>query len=219
MQTNVTFTPPAEVQADWLIVCVFEEDALPTPTAALDAALKGALSRLRQSGDITGKAGELVQLLDVTGIAARRVLVTGLGKRAEADHAAVVDAAATAARAVTGKQLDRLALLLPDTVAGLGAETLALAAGVGLSQGSHGPGLRRTRPDRFTPREFCLVAPAGAGEAEVRRGAQRAAVEGAAVELARELVNTPPCDLYPETFAERARHVAQAAGLECAVLG
>src|SRR5262249_48841945 len=202
----VTFTPPAEVQADWLIVCVFEEDALPTPTAALDAALKGALSRLRQSGDITGKAGELVQLLDVTGIAARRVLVTGLGKRAEADHAA------TAARAVTGKQLDRLALLLPDAIAGLGAEGLALAAGVGLSQGSHGPGLRRTRPDRFTPREFCLVAPAGAGEAEVRRGAQRGVGGGAAVELARGRVHTPPCDPDPDTFAARRPHSARAPG-------
>src|SRR5262249_18727191 len=50
------------------------------------------------------------------------------------------------------------------------------------------------------------------------RGAQRAGVEGRAVALAQELVNTPPCDLYPETFAERARHVAQQAGLEYTVL-
>jgi leucyl aminopeptidase len=37
------------------------------------------------------------------------------------------------------------------------------------------------------------------------------------VSLARELVNMPPCDLYPETFAARAQQVAQTAGVECTV--
>ena len=52
----------------------------------------------------------------------------------------------------------------------------------------------------------------------VQRGARRAAIEGTAVALAQELVNTPPCDLYPESFAERARQVAQAGGIEINIL-
>ena len=39
-----------------------------------------------------------------------------------------------------------------------------------------------------------------------------------AVRTARDLVNTPPNDLYPETFAARARELAEAAGLEVEVL-
>jgi len=31
------------------------------------------------------------------------------------------------------------------------------------------------------------------------------------------LVNTPPCDLYPETFAERARESAIKSGLDVQV--
>src|SRR5439155_3095362 len=127
-----------------------------------------------QLGDISGKAGEVVTLLDVAGIAARRVLVVGLGKRNEADRAALVNAAAAAARAVTGKQLDRLALLLPENVPGLTVEFVALAGGVGLTQGSSGPGLRKKTPERFRPREFCLLAPSRAPAAEVQRGAHRA---------------------------------------------
>src|SRR5439155_9767537 len=51
----------------------------------------------------------------------------------------------------------------------------------------------------------------------VDRAVHRADIEGRAVSLARTLVNTPPCDLYPETFADRARNVAQKTGLECTV--
>jgi leucyl aminopeptidase len=52
----------------------------------------------------------------------------------------------------------------------------------------------------------------------VESSVRRAAVESVAVGLARELVNTPPCDLYPETFADRARRVAGRAGVECIIL-
>src|SRR5438874_943762 len=82
---------------------------------------------------------------------------------------------------------------------------------VGVLQGSHGPGLRKSKPERFAPKELCLAAPAGP-VSEVQRGARRGDVEGRAVQLARELVNTPPCDLYPETFAARALRVARDAG-------
>jgi hypothetical protein len=43
------------------------------------------------------------------------------------------------------------------------------------------------------------------------------AVAGA-VTAARDLVNTPPNDLYPETFAARARALAEAAGVTVEVL-
>jgi leucyl aminopeptidase len=218
MQINVQFASPAEIQADWLITPIFEEDPLPGPAQALDAATQGLLGRLRGMGDISGKANELTPLLDVRGIVARRLLAVGLGKRAEADFATIVSAAAAAARSVTGKQLERLAFLLPEAVGTLSQEQVARAAVIGLMQGSHGPGMRKSKPDRFVPKAISLIAPAQAGIEELQRGAQHAAATGSAVALACELVNTPPCELYPETFAERARQVAKAAGLEYTVL-
>jgi leucyl aminopeptidase len=218
MQITVQLSSPAELQADWLIVTVFEEEPLAGRVLELDTALKGSISRLLQAGDISGKANELTPLLGVTGTAAKRVLVLGLGKRKEADRASVVTAAAAAARDLTGKPVDRIALILPESIPSFTAETLALAFGVGLAQGSHGPGLRKTKPERFAAHDYCLLAAPALPEAEVQRGAKRAAIEGHAVALAQELVNTPPCDLYPETFAQRAREVAQGAGLEYTVL-
>ena len=197
---------------------IFEDAGLSALARAVDSALDGALSRLRESGDAAGKANELTPLLHVPGIAARRVLVVGLGKRDEVDRPALLTAAAAAARHVTGKQIDRLGFLLPDDVPGVSAEYVALMVGVGLFQGSQGPGLRKNKQERFLPREIHLAAHASMDAAEIERGVRRAGIEGSAVALARELVNTPPCDLYPETFAERARQVAQAAGIDCAVL-
>jgi leucyl aminopeptidase len=214
MHITASSTPAAEIQADWLIIPVFEEEPLTGSALELDAVLKRALSQLLRAGDITGKANELTPLLGLTGTAARRLLAVGLGKRGDIDRAALVTAAAAAAREITSKQVERVALLLPAEIAHFTAEMLALAFGVGLAQGSHGPGLRKNKPERFPAREYCLLAATPHEEPHVQRGARRAAIEGTAVALAQELVNTPPCDLYPETFAERARQVAQGAGLE-----
>src|SRR5262249_47440840 len=107
MNTTTQFTPLAEVPADWLLVGVWEGADLPAAVAALDAQLGGTLARLRQSEDITGKALELTPLREVKGVAARRVLVVGLGKCDEADRAALVSAVACATRSLTGKQVER----------------------------------------------------------------------------------------------------------------
>src|SRR5205823_4196055 len=112
------------------------------------------------------------------GIAARRVLVVGLGKRDQVDRAVLVNAAAAAARRITGKALDRVAIVLLDDLPGLSAERIAQAIGVGLMQGSQGPGLRKNKLERFVPRQFRLIAPATAPRDEIERGAQQAEVVG-----------------------------------------
>jgi leucyl aminopeptidase len=218
MQLTVELTPLADVRADWLVVGVFENEGLQGELAALDGRLGGALTRVRERGDLMGKARDLTPLLDCHGISAERLLLVGLGGRERADRASVTDAAAAAARSATGKQHDRLAFALPTEVKDLGWFDVARAAGVGLMQGSHGPGLRKSEPGRFAPREGCLVAPPNTPEHDVRRGARWAEIEGRAVWLARDLVNLPPCELYPETFAERAREATAGLSVTCDVL-
>jgi leucyl aminopeptidase len=217
MELKAQFVPLTEVQADWLILGAWEDEVPAGAVAPLDAQLGGCLARLREGGDVSGKPNELVPLLDPQGVAAKRLLVVGLGKRDTADRARLTDAAATAARAVTGKKVGRVACALPEAVKDLGWGEVALAVGVGLMQGSYGPGLRKKEPDRFAPDEIVLMAPPSAPVDEVRQAARRAEVEGRAVALARELVNLPPCDLYPESFAERA-HEVTSLGVDCDIL-
>lgn len=218
MQLTARFGPLADVEADWLIIGAWENEGPGGSLADMDKKLGGALSRLKEKGDITGKANELTPLLDAHGTAAQRVLVVGLGERSKADFASLAKAAAVAARSITTKAFSRLALATPEKVPGLDSEAVARALGVGLMQGCEGPGIRKSKAERFAPKELMLVAPGESEREHLRQGTRRAEIEGRAVSLARELVNTPPCDLYPETFADRARQVAQKSGLECLVL-
>src|SRR5262249_9179279 len=149
MKLTSQLASPADVKADWLVVGVWEDEPLSGAAAALDAKLGGALGRLREAGDIAGKAKETTPLLNPSGIAAARVLAVGLGPRAKADRAVLVDAAAAAARRITGKQYPRVAMLLPDSYPNLGWDEVAEKAGLGLQQGSVGPGLRKNKPERF----------------------------------------------------------------------
>jgi leucyl aminopeptidase len=205
----------AGVDADWLIVPVADGEPLSPAVAALDSHLGGLIARLIQNGDITGTANETVPVFNPSGIAASRLLVVGVGKPAGLDRTRLHEAAGAAGRAVTSKPCGRIAALLSDQIPVVDS---ALAFGVGLVQGGIGPGLRKATPTRFNPAEIILIAPTGADTMAFETAVNRAAVEGRAVALARELVNTPPCDLYPESFADRACAVAEQTGVECTVL-
>src|SRR5262245_52167670 len=137
MQLTVHCTPLPDVQADWLIAGVWENEGPGGTIEGLDARLGNLLARLRQKEDITGKALELTPLLDPKGIAADRLMVVGLGKRNKVDRAALTDAAAAAARAVTGKKCAGIAFALPEGAPELSWNDVAQAAGVGLMQGCY----------------------------------------------------------------------------------
>lgn len=208
----------AQVRADWLIAGVWESRGLPPALLTLDAVLGGRLEFLRQRGDLSGKTNELTALLDPSRVAADRLLVIGLGTPEGADRGRLTDAAATATRAVTTKPRTRLAFALPEAFPGLDWRETALAAGIGLMYGCYGPGLYQRDPGRFAPAELALIAPASAPAEEVSHGTGEAQIMGRAVWLARDLVNSPPCDLYPESFADRARQAAESAGVACEIL-
>jgi leucyl aminopeptidase len=194
-QFNVSAESAATVPADWLVVGVWADEPHSGPGADL-------VMKFRESGDFSGKHLELVPVLNPYGVA-KRLLLVGLGNRADATRARLHDAAAAAARHATTKKVGAVAFVLP-------APEWTLAVGVGLAQGSQGPGVRKTTPTRFAPNYFLLVGGNTADLPCVR-------AEARALWLARELVNAPPCDLYPETFAAAAADAGRLASFEVEV--
>ena len=201
---DLTHDSAPRVPADWLIVPKWEDDTLPTPTAAVNTATGGAVARLIASRDIGGKFGELVPVLAPSGIQAERLLVLGLGWKKDATRATLHDAASAAARFVTSRKVGTVAFAMPE-----GTPEEVLAIGVGLSQGCYGPGRRRAHPGRVAPSRLLLVGPKG----ELAASLDRARAEAKAMWLARELVNAPPCELYPETFAAVAAETGRGCGM------
>ena len=149
---ETTAQPLAQVHTDWLAVGVWEGEPLSGPAADADSATGGLVSRLVMTGDVTGKPFETVPVYAPPGLAASRLLVVGLGRRDAAGRLGLHDAAAAAAREVTGKKLGTLAFAVPPGAGAVSLPEALLAVGVGLSHGCHGPGIRKTTPSRFAPR-------------------------------------------------------------------
>jgi leucyl aminopeptidase len=197
---DISSATPATVAADWLVIGVWANEPLAGPTANIDTATGGLLSKLRESGDLSGKHLELLPVLNPTGIAAKRLLVVGLGKLDAVTRTTMHDAAAASTRHITGKQFGTIAFAVPSP-------EYTLAVGVGLAQGCQGPGVRKTTPTRFAPEKLLLVG----GTANAL---PRVLAEAQGLWLARELVNAPPCELYPETFAAAATRSGRTHGFE-----
>src|SRR5438270_931573 len=104
----------SEITADWLIIGAWENEGL-AGAGDLDAPLDGILAQVRERGDITGKAKELVPIHAGTPNVPR-LLVVGLGPRDKADCASLLAAASTASRSLTTRPLHRIAFSVPVDV-------------------------------------------------------------------------------------------------------
>jgi leucyl aminopeptidase len=219
MQIQLTTTPWTQAQGDWLIVPLSEAFELAGPVEALDRALSGQIGRLREAKDFSGKAGETLAIPAPAGIAARRLLLVGLGPVEKIDHALWHRALATAARTVSSKKTEAIALALPLA----GPESVSRAdrvriAGTAMLAGSVGQDLYRAEKKRYPFEKLELLVDNDAAAAELAPSAREGVIIGEAINLARELVNLPAKVIYPESFADRARQVAEQHGLRCDVL-
>ena len=107
-------TQITDIQADAVVVGVYADGSLSAGAAQVDQATDGALTRLVNAKEITGKRYELVPLLSPSGMATAQVLVVGLGSRDELDRGTAFRAAAAASRQLAGKERQRVAFYLAD---------------------------------------------------------------------------------------------------------
>src|SRR5690349_7144145 len=73
-----------KADAPCVVVGVFDQP-LAGAAAALDQASGGALTRLRDAGDLSCKAGTTLLLHGLSGVRAARVLLVGLGAKVDFD--------------------------------------------------------------------------------------------------------------------------------------
>ncbi len=219
MELNVVAQPLSAVEADWLIVLVSEASDLPPELAELDGAIEGRITRLREAGDLTGKAGDLLEIRDALVKGPRRILLAGLGKPEKLTPSGVHRTLMSAVRRISSRAYEHVALAVPSTACTSAecAAGFAEPAAVALTVGCVGQGLYRREPERFEFGRATLAVP-GKSADDIRTAVERGRIVGEAVNLARELINRHPGELYPETFARRAEQLAQEHGLQCDIL-
>ena len=178
---------------------------------SLDAALGGTLLDTLAALGATGKAEEVVKVPTLGKLSAKLVLAVGLGKPDEdGAHTAeqVRRAAGASARALSGTKRALSTLSVLDLQAAVEGTVLgAYAFTAYKSEPGDGPvgALDFAAPAEGTTREHRATLKAAGSIAE-------------SVNIARDLINTPPNDLFPASFAERAKKLAEAEGLTYEVL-
>jgi leucyl aminopeptidase len=204
-EVTIEVTAPGEGDPDALAILFPEgSDALSNGARELDARLEGRLQRLADGGELKGELGTTVVLHTDGALDVRRVVVAGIGGRDELDS----DALRTAASAVANRVADvggTLAWQLDESLP-LSLEEQARAIVEGTMLGSYNPARWKTQAQREARVEkIVLYATDADGLAE---SASRIAGVGKWVNFARDLANSPPNELTPETLAARAAELA-----------
>jgi leucyl aminopeptidase len=206
MEFAMASASPVDVEADVIIVACSEGTGLNTAAKEFDRSLGGVMQRLIENREITGAKNEVISIPLPAGRRQFLCVLIGTGPRASLDRGTVYRAAATAAKSCSAKPRQTVACYMADDW----TQVLEEAAIAGLIAGSQGHDLYRAKRSR-TP--FSKVLWSGRHETTLRTGA----VIGESINLARKLVNEPPNEIYPETFARIAQQVARDDGVECEV--
>ena len=213
MRVTLVATAPADITVDALAVPVATGQRLAGSALDLDRALGGLMTELLANAEFKGRIHEVLPVPTNGRIAARRVILYGLGAVRDLDGQRLRSAHHELVRAARTYGYKRLALVRAEP---LGIETLA-AVVEGCVMGTFERRSRQTgaQPERGEIDELVLTGFGQGRDSEVV-AAQEA---GEATNHAREWQNAPANELTPDALAQEATKIAQRHGLEIEVLG
>jgi leucyl aminopeptidase len=206
--------PLPEVEADLLAIGLFDGE-FTLPAGLVGTPLADLLPRLVDAKDISRGVGDVVPLLGLggSGLKAGSVVLFGLGNRSKFDAGAAFSAGVAVGKKIAGRPRRGVAVALPDSD---DPGSIASALVEGLTVATEAADLRRAERSRSLSGSLEIVV-APEDLAVTSRAVARGVIVGIAVNLARELVNTPPAEKTPTSLAERARKVGEEAGLSVTV--
>ncbi|APU17025.1 MULTISPECIES: leucyl aminopeptidase [Actinoalloteichus] len=210
----VTDSDPVGLTADALIIGTVQgtDGATPAPGSdSVDAAFPGGLAALLTVVGATGRADEVVKIPTQGRVTAPLLIAVGLGK-ADQDGGLTAEQVRRASGAA--------ARALGDDV----AQVVSTLSTIDLAAAAQGTALGAYRFDQYKSTEEGRAlnsvtfarTPEQDGDATATLTA--AAAIAKAVNSARDLVNTPPNDLFPESFAQRTADLLRGTDVDFEVL-
>jgi len=223
MRTELSYANLSGIETELLAVLAADTqtgkgpDAKPEPALlTADPAVKAAAAAVLASGEYKAGANETLLLHAPAGLAAKRLLLVGLGKQAKATVHSVRSAAGTAVRFIKPRGIRELVFALPAAER-LGAGASARAAVEGALVGDYDPDTYRSDRKDQSVQAFTLAAPAGADKQAVEAAFAEGAIVGESQNFTRSLVNEPGNKLTPTILGQRAAAMAAEVGLKAEV--
>ncbi|WP_348262692.1 leucyl aminopeptidase [Telmatobacter sp. DSM 110680] len=228
MQTQLSFTNLAAIETELLAVLATDTqtakgpDAKPQPVLLTsDEKVRAAAAAVLASGEYKAGSNETILLHAPAGLAAKRLLIVGLGKKAKATVHAVRNAAGTAVRYSKPRAIRELVFTLPEATTDLGLTlppgASARAAAEGAFVGDFDPDTYRSERKDVSVHSFTLAARAGSEQAAIQTAFNEGSIIGESQNFARSLVNEPGNKLTPTVLGERAAQMASETGLKAEV--
>jgi leucyl aminopeptidase len=209
MKIELIRRPWTEITADYLALGIFD-DPLEAPAVVRDTPLGAVLGPLLAAKELGTGLGDTTPVLGLGTGAPAPVLVFGLGGRARFDAGVAFAAGVAVAKRLASKPREVVAVLLPPE-----AQPPALASALveGLVVGTRGPDLHKSERGRHEPANLQIVVAPQADAEHLEQAVRRGEIVGAAVNLARDLVNTPPSEKHPTRLAAQMQEIAGNAGI------
>lgn len=213
---------PLATAGDILAVGVYSDMPAGPAVKALDKKLSGTMAQLAKLGDFEGKPQTCCILYGDSAVAAKRVLLVGLGKRSELKLDCLRKAAALATTKAVGINAKSVVLYLHGDVpasAKLDAVQMGKAITEGALFGAYRYDEYVSESKRPTSVKAVIVDADGRTATQLKKGAACGAVTGIAQNYARTIANRPGSVINPVTLAKEAVTLARTTtGLKCTVL-
>lgn len=210
MHFSVTHESVATLSTGTLIFALDESLELSASALQLDKASNGALQAALQNGDIQGKAGQSLLILQPAGIAAQRILLVGIGKEKQLSDKAlrkVIAAITSQLKPLNAKQ----ATLALDSIQAKEHNNANTARLIAQCFADNLYVFDQFKSEKSTPIELKNIEfLTTADEVEaVHEACQHAEAFASGMNLTRDLGNLPPNICQPSYLAEQARTMAQ----------
>ena len=203
---------------DALAVTVFKgEKATAGVLKDLDKITGGLIADVMKSEDFKGAEGEtaLLRFAPKGSVKAGRLMLVGVGDKADYKASDVSEVAGTATRFLRSRNIKSFALL-PRSKAGAAEVAQNAAQGFVTSQFELDKYKTSDKNDKAVT--SFVVCVDGANAADLKKGLSRGQAIGESMNFTRDLANEPPNILHPTEMAKRAQAMATAVGLKCEIL-
>jgi leucyl aminopeptidase len=222
MKNQLCFTPISEIETELLVVPAadmqvsHESGAKAVPVLlTADEKVKAAATDVLAGGEFKAGANETLLLHTPVGLAARRLLLAGLGKQSKVNVNSVRNAAGTAVRFAKPRGIRKLVFALPETE--LPSSLCARAAVEGAIAGDFDPDTYCTSRNDQSVASFTLACSKVGDKAALETSFAEGVIAGESQTFARALVNEPGNKLTPTMLGQRAAAMAAEVGLGCEV--
>ncbi len=211
MEFSIKQTSPEKLRSGCLVIGVYENGKLTEAGQQIDRAAGHCLSDLIARGDMTGKNASTLLVPHLSGIAAERVLLVGLGKPADISAKSCLDAFKAMSRVLQQTACKDAAVFLLDIpVPECDEEWKIRQCILSLSEAAYRPDQLKSKPAVAGSLKKVVLATAGKPGVAAQRAVSQAAAIAKGVALCRELGDLPGNICTPTYLAAKALALGKA---------